>query len=52
MTYIYRSTKNPLTDRFESARWLEHYFGYGKWGVSFKDGTIYSPDYYSLKTRA
>jgi hypothetical protein len=42
MSTFYRRTKNPVTDRFEDALWLDDYFGRHRYGVQFpSDGIVY-----------
>ncbi len=42
MSNFVRMTKRPGTDRFESATWLDDFFGPHAYGVQFPDGTIYA----------
>lgn len=44
-------TKNPNTGEWENALWLDNYFGQRKYGVQFKDGSVYNPDEVKLETR-
>ncbi len=52
MKTTWRLTKNPLTDSFEEAKWIDHYFAHGVTGVAFKDGTVYNPAIIDLKVHS
>lgn len=51
MSTYTRETKNPLTGKYEVAVWMDDYFGHHNYGVKFPDGTIYNPQFTTLKTR-
>jgi hypothetical protein len=40
MSNFLKTTKHPKTGKWETARWLDDYFGRRKYGVEFQDGTI------------
>lgn len=42
MSSFMRRTKNPQTGEFEDAFWLDDYFGWRRYGVSFRStGHVY-----------
>lgn len=44
MSNYFRITRNPKTDKFEAALWLDDHFGLHNYGVRFKDGSIYKEE--------
>lgn len=51
MSNYYRETKNPKTGKWETAEWLDNYFGPNKYGVRFGKGAIYNPEVMELETK-
>lgn len=51
MSSYYKTTKHPVTDKWERANWIDDCFGPHKYGVEFSDGNIYNPEEMELETR-
>jgi hypothetical protein len=45
MSNYLQTTKNPLTGKWEVARWIDDYFGRHQYGVEFEGGTVVAPDF-------
>lgn len=48
MSNFLMMTKHPKTNEFESATWIDDYFGPRKYGIKFNSGDIFRPDECSL----
>ena len=51
MSSYLRVTRNPKTNKFETAAWVDDHFGPHKYGVKFKDSDFINPDEVELETR-
>ena len=50
MSNYLMNTKNPNTGKFETAVWMDNYFGSHHYGVRFQDKSVVDPDKVELET--
>ena len=49
MSNYYQNTRHPITKKYESAEWLDDYYGPHRYGVRFKsDGKVYNPEEHDM----
>lgn len=51
MSNFIKKTKNPATEEWEEAKWLDNYFAPKEYGVQFKDRSVYNPKLIKLETK-
>ena len=51
MSSFYEETRHPQTGAWESALWMDDFFGPRRYGVKFQDGQVFDPRSKNLPTR-
>lgn len=51
MSNFVKTTKHPVTGKFEEAIWLDGFFGGRRYGVWFPDGDIFNAESYKIKVK-
>jgi len=51
MSNFFKTTKHPVTGKFEEAIWLDGFFGGRRYGVQFPNGDIFNAESYKFETK-
>lgn len=51
MSSFYKTTKHPLTGKWEKAMWIDDFYAQHHYGVEFPDKKVYDPEKIDLITK-